>query len=230
MRATRAVSIFVALLMVPSAAWASGSWAVPRFTPTWSELQRDLKALGFSASTKKRPTPVRKKPLEKPKVAGEGTATEKKVTTTVAETKTDATDTTAKGDGTTALTGTVDRAAVAPPYGSCSAYCLPMPVCVEGSPLIPQHKPQPMSAAPEPQAEQQPVTPPTNPETITEKAPEEQPPAVDAQTVKPSEKGVKKKATSSGNKAKEKTGRPKADDVKDEGKLKKKKYWWQDQQ
>lgn len=54
-----------AVLMLPAAAEASGSWAVPRFTPTWAELERDLKLLGIKAPAKRatvrRPTP--KKPV-----------------------------------------------------------------------------------------------------------------------------------------------------------------------
>lgn len=50
-------------LTLPGAAAASGSWAVPRFTPTWAELQRDLALLGLQ---KRRPRPVAKKVASPP--------------------------------------------------------------------------------------------------------------------------------------------------------------------
>jgi hypothetical protein len=47
---------------------ASGSWAVPRFTPTWAELERDLRALGIKRRPVARPAP---KPVPAPVPTGE---------------------------------------------------------------------------------------------------------------------------------------------------------------
>ncbi len=51
-----ATAVWIATLLLPSVAHASGSWAVPRFTPTWAELERDLRALGIKKRPKKPPT------------------------------------------------------------------------------------------------------------------------------------------------------------------------------
>ena len=50
--------MLLASLLLPAVAFASGSWAVPRFTPTWAELERDLRLLG-----------LRKRPTARPPVA-----------------------------------------------------------------------------------------------------------------------------------------------------------------
>ena len=51
LRRVATVALLTAVL-APHLAFASGSWAVPRFTPTWAELERDLRLLGL----RKRPT------------------------------------------------------------------------------------------------------------------------------------------------------------------------------
>ncbi len=49
----------MAALLLPGLALASGSWAVPRFTPTWAELERDLRLLGLkSRPIARRPRPI----------------------------------------------------------------------------------------------------------------------------------------------------------------------------
>src|SRR5438309_2123951 len=57
------VAALALTLLVPAVASASGSWAVPRFTPTWAELERDLRALGMKSRPKPRPI-ARPKPVE----------------------------------------------------------------------------------------------------------------------------------------------------------------------
>jgi hypothetical protein len=83
-------------LLVPASAQASGSWAVPRFTPTWAELERDLEAMG---GKKRRGQAVaRKAPTRRATGTGTGTGT------TVG---------TAAVEGTQTTTGTGQEATVA---------------------------------------------------------------------------------------------------------------------
>lgn len=49
-----ACAAYLVGLCLPDEAFASGSWAVPRFTPTWAELERDLKLLGQARRPVKR--------------------------------------------------------------------------------------------------------------------------------------------------------------------------------
>lgn len=216
---TTGLTLLVALC-VPATALASGSWAVPRFTPTWAELQRDLKALGFkSAAAQKRPARRRKAPPKTTAVAATPDGQNAQTTPTeVAAKDADKQGTETGAPTDKAIVGSTDpnAAGVPDPTGatgeatgtlspglpgqSCNCQPMPLPVC--------------------PDVARQPADSEANPENIAAPADvqEKKPPAAN---VKPK---IKKKQQPP---RQEKTGRPKADDESDKNKLKPKKYWWQ---
>lgn len=210
-----ALRLALLLVVIPAVAHASGSWAVPRFTPTWAELQRDLKALGFQTTAPQKRRPPVHRVAAKPPTVGTNTTGTGAVATDAAKQTTGTTGNATEGNNSTGTTsgtepnkGTteVTQPTVPAPPGACYCQPMPIPACADGS--VP-------SGTVNPPAPQNVTPPPANPENTA--------PPADGKAA-PAGKDSAKKGGKKG-----KTGRP-HDDPNDTDKLKKKKYWWEDQQ
>ncbi|MBI3181170.1 MAG: hypothetical protein HYZ28_03400 [Myxococcales bacterium] len=131
-------------LLAPREAAASGSWAVPRFTPTWAELERDLRTLGLKKRPIARaPTKPARAPAPTPKPTGEAAVAAG----------------TGAGTGQVPATSPVTEAAQTAPQ-PCKCPEAPPPPCPAAAPPAPQTSP----------AAQTPPAPPEKPSATAKPA------------------------------------------------------------